>query len=90
MSIDNEKMFSEYVLSVEGFSGRRSGISREKFLKISSELNDPEYIKSFSSREEARRALKQRASGSLGIIGFFILKTVVYWIIDKILDHYFR
>jgi hypothetical protein len=83
-------MFNDFVLNVQGLQGRRSGIKKEKFLKLVSDLNDEKFISGFESRDEARKALARKASGSLGIIGFFILKTVVYWIIDKILDYYFK
>lgn len=88
MSLNNEEMYSTFILE-KGFEGRKKSVKKERFLKIASELNDPEFIRRFSSREEARVALRQKASGSLGILGFFILKAVVHWIIDKILDYYF-
>lgn len=89
MGIDAEKLYSDFIID-QGFQGRKKSIKREKFLRIAKELNDPTLISSFSSKEAARNALRDRASGSLGLIGFFIFKTVIYWIIDKILEHYFK
>lgn len=88
MRLDSENVYNEFVLS-KGFQGRRNKINKKKFIEITNTLNDHDFITSFSTKEEAKKALTERASGSLGIIGFWILKTVVYWIIDKILEHYF-
>lgn len=41
------------------------------------------------SEEDFRKRLTKKASGSLGFVWAFLLKEVISWIVNRIVDHYF-
>lgn len=63
-------------------------LGEEEFNRLQSKLTSGISLKDCSSREDARDKLEERAS-NMGIIEYFILRALIAWLIESILDSLF-
>lgn len=63
-------------------------LSESDFNNIQSKLCDSIDLNNYSSRADAKQKLEERAS-NLGIIEYFVLRAVIAWLIEVLLDSIF-
>lgn len=97
--INGDALYSIYALenpSVVGADGRirhrklAKSISRERFISIASHTKSDKVLTSDITREEAKTQMINNVWGSVGFIEYFVLRAIIIWIIEKILDYYFN
>lgn len=90
-SSENPQLMSE---GNKGVGKSKVYLSKKEFISISDELSniDP---KDFKSRREAEKYLKNKANelpqlSELGPIEWFIIRTIIQWIIKFIINYYYN
>jgi hypothetical protein len=94
--IKSEDLFNIYQeenpLIFTGTAGQSDYVDKEKFFLVSENLIKDFDPDNYSSEKEARRDLKSKASNiqvsGIGVIEFFILRSIASWIIKFLIKKY--
>lgn len=63
-------------------------LSEKEFNRLQSKLTSDTNLEECTSREDAREKLEEKAS-NMGIIEYFVLRALIAWLIESILDSLF-
>jgi F0F1-type ATP synthase assembly protein I len=89
MSDFGTSLYADYVKEVGGFSGPTASSDEDQFIMIANDLHEFHSNATYKDKKDARKKLRKQAVASAGgIIAFFILRALIGWIIDKLLDNY--